>query len=172
MNTSEIKTEEDDIFNQPKLSTGLNVLTILTFIGCFIQFIFSLLAYFGAKTNYENRDDMAAKMSSPKIPAWLQKLIPSHDDFIKMATKSYFNKVPILIITLLGIVLCFLGALQMKELKKQGYTFYIVGELLPFLSTVIFVGTFALSGIGFYFIAAMSILFILLYTAQRKNLAY
>ena len=170
MSTTEIKTDDNDIFNQPKLNSGLNVLTILTFIGCGIQLLASLFGYFSAKTNYENKDEVLRKMSSGDMPSFAKKMIPDPAIYEKMVTQSYLNRFPIIIISLVSIALCFYGALQMRKLKKQGFTFYAVGEILPFFSTAFFLGSFSLSGVWFYISIAIALFFILMYAGQRKNM--
>ena len=77
-----------------------------------------------------------------------------------------------LIIGLAAIALCFYGALQMRKLKKQGFFIYLIGQLLPFLNTALFVGLFMFQGIGFAVGSAITVLFILLYLTQKKNLVY
>ena len=77
----------------------------------------------------------------------------------------------ILVFSLVGIALCFYGAMQMRNLKKQGFIFYLIGELLPILAFAIFIGFGSIFGgvaaiFGFLFAAV----FIVLYATQRKNL--
>jgi uncharacterized membrane protein len=94
------------------------------------------------------------------------------ENFEMMVTKSYENRIPILILSVIGIVLCFVGAMQMRKRKKQGYLFYVIGELLPFLTLAFFIGFFAFSGVAFFVGALFAALFIFLYTMQRKHLIY
>ena len=89
-----------------------------------------------------------------------------------MVTKNLENKIPIFIATLVAAALCIYGAVQMRKLQKQGYLFYVIGELLPFVTMFVFLGTFAMKGTGFYFATGLAVLFILLYTTQRKHLVY
>ena len=163
---------ELDEMEQPKLTTTLNVLTILTFIGCVIQLIASLLAYFGAKQAYEQKDETIRKMNSAEMPDIARKMIGDPAVFEKMVTQQYNNRIPILIVALVSTALCFYGALEMRRLKKQGYTFYLAGQILPFIGMVIFLGTMSFSGIGFYISAAVALLFIILYTTQKDKLVY
>lgn len=158
--------------NKPALSSGLNVLTILTFIGCAIQLIGSCWTFFTAKASYDKIDKLTEQMSSENMPGWAKSLVGDPATMIKMITKSYENRIPIIVLSLVAVALCFYGALQMRQLKKQGYLFYIIGELLPFLIQFIFMGAFAFSGFTMYFGIAITLLFIFLYTRQRKNLVY
>lgn len=159
-------------FDRPKLSSTLNVLTILTFIGCAIQLVGALWQFSVAQKNYDERDTVISKMNSPEMPAFARSMMGSPKDYEMMVTKSMENKIPLLIIGLLSAGLCFFGALQMRKLNKQGYLLYVIGELLPFISMIFFIGTFAMKGTGFYVGVAITLLFILLYTSQRKKLIY
>ena len=159
-------------FEKPKLSRTLNVLTILTFIGCAFQLVGALWQFSTAQKNYDGKDVMLEKMNSPEMPAFARSMMGNPKDYEMMVTKNLDNKVPLLIVGLLSAGLCFFGALQMRKLMKQGYLLYVIGELLPFISMAFFVGTFAMKGFGFYAVVGISLLFILFYTSQRKKLIY
>ena len=162
----------NDPADKPKLTQGLNVLTILTIIGCVLQLVTSIWSFSKAQANFDKKDQIIEQMNAGTMPSWVRSLMGDPDKMIAIMTKSYENRLPILLMSLATIVLCFVGALQMRKLKKQGFMLYIIGELLPFLTTVLFIGTFALSGFGFYIGCGFALLFILLYSLQRKNLVY
>ena len=157
---------------KPKLSSGLNVLTILTIIWCVIQALLSVWGYFSAQTTFEGRDKILEQMNSGTLPAWAKAMMGDVGHFEEMITKSYENRLPIMLLSLVAVGLCFMGALQMRKLKKQGFLFYTIGELLPFLTLYFFIGAFAFSGIGFMVSICIAVLFILMYALQRKNLVY
>ena len=159
-------------FDKPKLPTGLNILTILSIIGCVLQFGGSIWTYFSAKKSYDEKDKMLAQMNSPEMPAFAKNMMGKPEDYIATVTKSYENRLPILLLSLVAVALCFYGVMQMRKLKKQGFLFYTVGELLPFVTMALFIGTFAMTGVGFMFVAAIAVLFILLYAVNRKHLVY
>lgn len=158
--------------DHPKLSTGLNVLTILSFIGCGIQLLVVGWGFYSAKTSYDQKDKMIEQMNSASIPAAAKAFMPDMAHFEEMIIKAYENRLPILIMGLVAFGLCLYGVMQMRQLKKQGFLFYVIGELLPFVSMVLFIGTFSLAGIAFYFSAGLALLFIFLYAMQRKNMVY
>lgn len=157
--------------NPPKLTTGLNVLTILTFIGCAIQLIGALFTFTQAKKNYDQRDEVIKQMQSEEMPAFFKNMMGTPEEYTEMVTKNLENRVPILLISLVAIFLCFWGAAQMRKLKKQGYTFYIVGQILPYISIIAFLGSIAFSG-GIIISLVVTLIFIGLYTWQKKNLVY
>lgn len=152
---------------KPTLPTGLNVLTILTFIGCGIGFISSIWSYMNAEKSYktmvENQDKMA------DAPAWAKKMIgPGMLDVLK---KSLENKLPILLLGIVATALCLYGALEMRKLKKQGFILWVAGEILPLVTALIFIGTGVFSGFGLIALL-IPIVFIILYAVQRKYLVY
>jgi len=156
--------------SKPKLPAGLNVLTILSFIGCAFQLIVSLYSFFSAKTSYDGLEKLTEQMNSENMPGWVKSMMGDPERMVKMITKGYENRIPIVLLSLVATALCFYGAMQMRKLKKQGFTFYTIGELLPFLTQILFIGVFSLSGFAMYFGIAISALFILLYSMQRKHL--
>jgi hypothetical protein len=163
---------DHDEFNRPTLPSFLNVLTILTFIGSAIQIILAVWGFFSSKSSYENKDKIVEQMSTPGAPSFIKKLMGDPQEFLITVTKSYENRIPILIISLVAAGLCIWGAMQMRELKKQGFLIYTIGEILGLLGSLVFVGIFIVKGIGFMFGAAVVILFIGMYAANRKHLVY
>lgn len=164
-------TENDvlssDDFTKEKLPGSINVLTILTFIGSAIGFIGSIYYFFTAEKSLKSMQDLVSSGKMDDAPSVLKNMISA--DTITMYQKMADNKLPILIINLVGIALCVYGAIQMRKLKKQGYPLYLVGELLPYAATLGFVGTMAYKGFGLIGLI-VPIIFILLYTVNRKYL--
>ncbi len=71
-----------------------------------------------------------------------------------------------LIIGLVGIALCFYGAMKMHKLQKQGFFIYVAGQLIPIIYTFVTVG------VGFGLIGVIiPIVFIVLYATQLKELS-
>ncbi|HQW85333.1 MAG TPA: hypothetical protein PK987_12745 [Ferruginibacter sp.] len=156
----------------PKISSGLNVLTILTFIGCALQLVGSLWTFFNAKKSYDGIDKLTEQMNSGNMPGWAKRMMGDPETMIAMIRKTYENRIPIVVLSLIAVALCFYGALQMRKLKKQGFLLYTIGEVLPFLTQFLFIGAFAFAGFSMYFGIAIALLFILLYSMQRKHLVY
>lgn len=169
-NTADVLNYDDN--NKPKLSSGLNVLTILTFIGCALQLLGALWSFFTAKKSYDDIDKLSEQMNSDSMPGWAKSMMGDPANMIEMVRKGYENRIPIVLLTIVSVALCFYGALQMRKLKKQGFLLYTIGEILPFLIQVLFIGMFMLSGFAMIFSACIALLFILLYAMQRKNLIY
>lgn len=157
---------------KPKLPSGLNVLTILTFIWCAVQLLSSLWGFISAKKSYEGIEKLSEQLNSENMPGWVKSMMGDPDTMIKMITKSYENRIPIVLMSVVAVALCFYGALQMRKLKKQGFLLYTIGELLPFLTQFLFIGAFAFAGFMMYFFIGFALLFILLYSMQRRHLVY
>ncbi|HMJ47666.1 MAG TPA: hypothetical protein VK498_10060 [Ferruginibacter sp.] len=165
-------TLDSNDFEKKALPSGLNVLTILSFIGCALQLLGALWGFYSAKTSYDNKDKVLEQINSGKMPAWAKSMMGDMEHFEDTIIKSYENRLPILIISLVSVFLCFYGLLQMRKLKKQGYLFYVIGEILPFISLLLFIGTFAVTGTGAIIGVCIALLFIIMYTTYRKNLIY
>jgi len=159
-----LNLEQKDIQKLPQM---LNVLTILTYIGCALGAISAIWGYFSAAI--ANKAYSTTEMNNLKTE---NKAVGSLLEGAKeMTQKAYDNRLMILLFGLIGIALCFYGAMQMRNLKKQGYLIYVVGELLPILSFAIFIGFGnLLGGISMVFTVLFAAVFIILYTTQRKEL--
>jgi hypothetical protein len=150
-----------------KPSSFLNVLTILSIIGSIFSLLQAVFAFFTADKNYQS---MKKTMSSPELdnaPGFVKGMF--NEKTLMMAEKMADNKLPILITGVIGAVICLWGAIEMRKLKKQGYTLWMIGEMLPIVTVSIFIGAAAFSGlalIGYLF----PLVFIILYTVYRKEL--
>lgn len=169
MNQETLITEDVLNFDQnakPKLPTGLNVLTILTFIGCAVFGIITLLMPMINKflLGFMDKATNSGQDLSAKELAEIEKGRAAIE-------LSQQNMIPLIVIGMIGILLCFIGALWMRKLKKDGYWMYIAGELTPLVAGVIIIGTSQYTSIwSVVFGAGIPILFVILYTMQRKYL--
>jgi tryptophan-rich sensory protein len=106
------------------------------------------------------------------MPDIAKKMMGDPEQYLMMITKSFENRIPILVITLVAAALCIYGAMQMRQLKKQGFLIYVVGEILPIISTALFIGVFMFTGINMIIAMAIALLFIIMYAVNRKHLIY
>ena len=151
---------------KPKLPSGINVLTILTFIGCGIGLIFTACLPMFYKFSLKWMDKATA---NEDISAKDLAEIEHGQNAIEMAQA---NIVPLMIIGLIGIFLCTLGAIWMRKLKKDGYWLYIAGEILPVIGGLIILGTSQYTNVASVLIGVgIPLVFVSLYTMQRKFLA-
>jgi hypothetical protein len=153
--------------DKDRLPDTLNVLTILTFVGCGLQLLFSFVGYAGAQGSLEK---IAAAESNENTPSFAKKLMGPHA--LEIAQSSLDNRLPILILTLVSCALCIYGAVQMRARKKQGYYIYAIGELvLPVITSAIFLGVAAMTGMGAIFGFLIVAVFLILYGSQLKHLS-
>jgi hypothetical protein len=149
-----------------KLPSGINVLTILTFIGCGIGLLFVLLTPVLNKFFLGMMEK--AKSSGAELTTKQLTDIEKGQAVIEL---TQANMVPLMIIGLLGIVLCLIGALWMRKLKKDGFWIYVGGELLPVIGSFIILGTAQFTGVTSILMGiGLPLLFVILYAMQRKYL--
>ena len=145
----------------------LNVLTILTFIGSGLGFLSAIYGYFTAASNYAKIQDVQSKLDS--APAFVKSL--TGPDMMELARKSLENRMPIMLLTIAGCLLCAYGAIVMRSLKKTGFSFYLVGEVLPIITSYVFLGLGSFGGFSMVLALLFPIVFIILYATQLKHLA-
>ncbi len=150
-----------------KPSSVLNTLSILTIIGSVISVLQSVYTFFSIDKSYGEMKKLMDSDGLKDAPGFVQNLV--NKDTLLQLESAMHNKIPILILSVFGAILCLSGAIEMRKLKAHGYTFWLCGEILPILSTIIFVGVNAFAGIsllGLFF----PVLFIVLYSVYRKEL--
>jgi len=153
---------------KPPLPSGINILTILTFVGSGIGLLMTLFLPMLYKFLLGMMDKAVA--SGQDIPA--DKLAEMQKSRAVMEL-TQANMLPIIAIGLIGIGLCVWGAIWMRKLKKDGYWIYVGGELLPLIANFILLGTAQFTGVTSILMAVgIPILFVVLYTMQRKHLIY
>jgi hypothetical protein len=167
--TKDVLSNEEPYDN--KLPSGLNVLTILTIIWAVICFISSAWGFFSAKSNFEKKDAVIEQMNSGKIPSWMKSFMPDMTHYEEMATNSFENRLPIMILGIVAAALCLWGGIEMRKRKKQGFLFYTIGSFLPFITSALFVGIFSITNGISVFMIVLTLLFVGLYAMQRKHLS-
>ena len=139
--------------DQPKkLPEMLNVLTILTFVGCAFAVISTLFLPFGCKVL--EMEEIVDKMKPNEIAVLEQ---------------TCANLIPMITIIAIGTILCLVGAIFMRKLKQSGYLIYIAGQIIP-IAAGFFLGTQNFSDWKQLIGLVLPIVFIVLYTTQRKHL--
>lgn len=140
---------------------GLNVLTILSFIGNGVQIIGSIIGYFLIDYSVKQAKQMTDMEKEPALKGMSGFFKLSADATIK----QYEHRVLLLVVGLIASAICIYGVWQMRQYKKQGFVIYAAGEFALPLVTVLLVGWF--SAVFGLFIA---VLFTLLFNYQRKYL--
>lgn len=159
--------ENNEVLNfaeKKPLPTALNVLTILTFIGCAFALVVSLFMKQIMKFGLDAMQKMAESgdATSKQIDQY-QKTKAAYE----LLNQHYAVN---MIVGIVGIALCFIGALWMRKLKKDGYWLYVAGQVLPIATGFILVGTGGMVDWTSYIGLLIPAIFILLYTLQRKHL--
>jgi hypothetical protein len=160
-------TREEHILEEPrKLPDMLNVLTILTFIGCGLAFLSSVIAFATAKKIYDI--SMEGLQHADQVPSMFRGL--QGPDPMGVAQRTYDNRVPIFVLNIVATTLCLIGAIQMRKFKRTGFYIYLVGEILPMIIIFIFIGSAALSGFRLVGSVLFLAVFLILYGTQVKYL--
>ena len=167
MTETKTTTDSENLneFTTQALPRGLNVLTILTFIGSAIGAIFTLATPWLMKFSL-NMINKASETGTDLTP----KQITDMEASKKVIELTQTNMVPLLLIGAAGILLCFIGALMMRKLKKDGFWIYVSGQILPILGSFALLGMAQFTGITSYIMFLIPVVFIILYTMQRKYL--
>ncbi|HMT96993.1 MAG TPA: hypothetical protein PKC62_09925 [Ferruginibacter sp.] len=156
-------------FDKPKLTKTLNILTILTIIGSAI-FLISVLLMPTCTGFSKKMMAKAAESGQQMSPKDMEKIREANAQ-LEIVEK---NMVPYIAINVLGAGLCLFGAVMMRKLKKDGYWLYIAGQVLPWVGNILVLGVAYFTGqmMNTLFMLMITLLFIVLYTTQRKNLIY
>jgi hypothetical protein len=141
-----------------KIPDMINVLTILTFIWSAYEFLSGIAGYF-----------MACKQTMPDGGENLSKtpfggLFSSLQETL---VRSCEMKVPLLIVHLLTPVICVIGAIMMRKLKKSGFFLYLLGELVGPAVAVALLGGGIIMIVGHFF---FPLVFVILYATQVKHM--
>jgi len=163
--TDQLEFSED---GKAKIPSGLNILTILTFVGCGIGILFSLLTPVINKFFLGMMEK--AQTSGADLTA---KQLKDMEDGKAVIALTQANMVPLMAVGIIGIALCLAGAIMMRKLKKDGYWIYVGGELMPVIGNFIILGTAQFTGVTSMIIGVgLPLLFVVLYTLQRKHLVH
>lgn len=151
---------------KPAVPSTLNVLTILTFIGSGLSILFSVIYPFLMKFLKGFMDKAAT--SGQELTA---KQLEDMEKGRKAMELAEANMIPIVIVGLIGAVLCIVGAVMMRKLKKDGLWIYTAGELLPVIVSFLLMGTQQFTGVMSIILSAViPLVFVGLYFSQKKEL--
>jgi hypothetical protein len=149
--------------NADKIPTGLNVLTILTFVGCAFGLIGTIAAPLLSKFALKQFD----KIGNADLPTKQLEDLQKSKALIEI---QMANMIPLIIVGLVGVALCFYGALMMRKFKKDGFWLYTAGEILPVIATTFLLGQAQFVNWWSYSVFVIPIVFVVLYFFQRKHL--
>jgi len=149
-----------EIVNANERPVFLKVLCILTFIGAGLGIIFGLWGVFTVQASIASLEMMSGFGGALSDELNAQIAVLKQWGLIAQ------------VLSLVGAILCLLGALQMWKLKKVGFYIYVVGQILPLVATFGLMG-----GVGMGMFASFAILgaifpiaFIVMYALNLKHL--
>lgn len=146
---------------KPAIPGGINVLSILSFIGSGFQIIGGIIAYFIIPYSVKSLPETRAFEKTREAKPFSGFLKWSADATLK----QYEYRLPLMIVTIVTALFCIYGVLQMRKLKKQGFAVYSAAELALPLFTAVLIDVWS-SLFGF----VIAVLFIILFAVQRKHL--
>ncbi len=152
-----------------KLPTMLNVLTILTYIGSALGILGGIYNYFTICKSAEMMDSLGGMSELSEASGALGNMM---EGAMALIEKQCDNRMIILLTTIVACALCIYGAMQMRNLKKQGFSIYVIGELLVPVINIVLLGSGAMSGMLLFMGLVIPIIFIVLYFTQRKHLIH
>jgi len=151
------------------MTATINVLTILTLIGCGITFISGIWGFYSSGKSMEQMalmkeqiDQIGDSGSETAANLMMQSM--------NMIKKQYDNRYLLLIVNLLATGLCVFGALEMRKMRKNGYYLWLTGELLPIIITVAIIGFNLMGGLVLVGSLLFAGVFIVLYGLQLKRM--
>jgi hypothetical protein len=158
----------DILEEKKKIPQFLNVLTILTFIGC-------AFAMWGVFDNAFNIDKKITDVEK-QISLMEDKDMATgfgYDMLVKAADVLEQRKENVWLFfgsDLIGTLLCIFGALYMRKLVKNGFYLYTVGQILPIIISILILGLGSMAGFG-AFTLVFPIGFIIMYYTQLKHMS-
>jgi hypothetical protein len=151
-----------------QLPQSLNILTILTFIGCAVGLLGSLFTKRLMQFSIKMIDKQMAA-AGELSPNQVAKVVSQKEAM----EATIANSTALTIAGIVGIGLCIFGAVMMRKLKKDGFGLYCAGQVIPLITGVVLLGTKQFSGgVSSYIGFAIPLIFIGLYAAQRKHLRF
>jgi len=161
-------TYSGDVVQQPAKLTGmLNVLTILTFIGCGFGYVSGIYNLLFAKNPQKEMEELERQREKLGDNPLVNNIV---DSGMEMAQKTWKHRYELLICTFVFTTFCLVGALMMRRLKKTGFYIYLVGEIAPVIVTAWLLGFSLVGGISTGFAAVVALVFVILYSTQLKYL--
>jgi hypothetical protein len=142
----------------------ITVLCILTWIGCGIGLIASVMGYFAVQTAGAMMDVAAASDPDAMNMAASMPGMEEAMNAMKYAGISLGMGV-------LGAILCFAGSMMMWKLKKTGFYVYVAGQIIPLVVSAVLIGASAFGGAALVMGAIFPILFIVLYGLNLKHMS-
>jgi hypothetical protein len=150
-----------------KIPSMLNTLTILTFIGSGFSLLGSIISLVSLP---QMREKVKEGMKNAKMPG---EQPADEADMLEVITEGVNimldNGEALYTVAITTAILCIFGAILMRKLKKSGFFIYTSACILNVVFPLTLVG-FGLFGLGILIGGLVSILFIILYSVNLKEM--
>jgi hypothetical protein len=141
-----------------KRPSFLTVLCILTYVGVGLSVILSIVGFMATQALTSMADTMGTMSGVEEMPGMTDAM-----NAIKYANVT-------LAISILGAVLCLVGAILMWKQKKNGFYIYVIGQVAPLVTSAVLLGGSAFSGMALFMGAIFPIAFIVMYGLNLKHM--
>lgn len=133
-----MNVENNTQATQIKLNSWLNILTILTFIGCFLSAYNSIRFYSKADVIIAETEKRIAVLEEKGVTGFFMDM--SYNGLETLELKRE-NKSLLTLIEITTILMCFYGAFLMRKMQKTGFYLWLAGEYLPLIIAFIVIGS-------------------------------
>jgi len=157
--------------SEPKAMTKtINVMTILTFIGCVYSLI-TAVSYINPQLTLEMQlEPLQQMLDKAEETSGSEMMVNIYLKSMDNVRVLFENKYLFAIISLIGVGLCVFGAVEMRKMKKPGFYAYVSGQMLPLLASLAITGWNIASGSTFIVSFLFYGIFILIYAFQVKHM--
>ena len=112
-------------FELYELPAMLNVLTILTFVGCGLAYLSAVITFFTIDVSRNMLNDINSNTGIDKLPGWLKSLLNMYAEAVRI---QYEHRILFFFSAIVANSLCLWGTILMRNLKLQGFYIYTIGE--------------------------------------------
>lgn len=119
---------DEPAVQEQKRPVFLTVICILTFVGCGIYLISSLVGLFGNQ-EAQLRASFELQKGNPATAPMAKAMLMKIPEFMKWSQISNYA-------SLINVALCLTGSLMMWKLKKMGFIIYIAGEVVIIAASI------------------------------------
>lgn len=174
MNTEPQIVDSVEIDSTNKRPTFLTVLCLITFVVSGYNLIMSIVGLFTSQTFDSGQMEEATRQLQDAMagadPEMRTYLINALDAMQAMMQTGIDHALTLSLAEIVAASLSILGAFWMFKLRKKGFYTYIIAKIIGVAVPLAIFGFNILTGALYGFVALMGIVFIILYSINRKAL--
>jgi hypothetical protein len=150
-------------------SSFLNIICILTFIGCAFSIASGIYSYQTGEKKLIEIQQQKEMLESKEAPAFSIEMLDEAEGLIQ---KSIANKTLFLWLNIVCSIICAIGAFLMFRLKKIGFFIYAVPEIIApsIVLLILGMGTGAMGMFMSFGTFVFPIIFISMYASQLNDM--